>query len=228
MSNNKLNFPGVSPMKHALLTTALCSALVLSFTPTNAEIDFGADMINRYVWRGTDFGNVASIQPAMSYSTGAIEIGAWSSWAIDGGGANENDLYVSFGAGPVGITITDYYFPGLTANDMFFSYGDGDAIHILEASASFAIEDMPIRLMAAFNFSGDSEHSIWIESTYDVGEIDATAVSATIGAGNGAYTTNTDPRLVSAAINLSKGGYFASYILNPDRKSTFMIFGKSF
>jgi len=215
-------------MKHIILTSALFSTIAFSSLPVNAEVGFGADVVNRYVWRGTDFGNAASIQPGISYSTGSVEIGAWSSWAIDDGSANENDLYVSFGAGPFGITLTDYYFPGLTADDRFFSYGDGDAVHILEASASFGLEDMPISLMAAFNFSGDSENSFWIEATYDFGELNETAVSATIGAGNGVYTTDTDPKLVSTAINLSKGDFFASYILNPDKESTFMIFGKSF
>ena len=215
-------------MKRLILAAALCSTFILAAVPVGAEVGFGADAVNRYVWRGTDFGNAVSVQPGMSFSTGAVEIGAWSSWAISGGGANENDLYVSFGAGPVGITITDYYFPGLTADDMFFSFSDGDAIHILEASAALDLEGMPISLMAACNFSGDSENSFWLEATYDLGEIDETAVSITVGAGNGVYTTDTDPMLVSAGVNFSKGDYFASYILNPDKESSFMVFGKSF
>lgn len=215
-------------MKRALLNAALFSTLTLASTPALAEVGFSADAVSRYVWRGTDFGNAVSIQPSMSFSTGAVEIGAWSSWAINGGGANENDLYVSFGAGPVGITISDYYFPGSTANDMFFSFSDGDAVHILEAMASLSLEDMPISLIAAFNFSGDAENSFWVEATYDLGEMDETAVSVTVGAGNGVYTTDTDPNLVTAGVNFSKGDYFASYILNPDKESTFLVFGKSF
>ena len=58
--------------------------------------------------------------------------------------------------------------------------------------------------------------------------MDETAVSVTVGAGNGSYTTDTDPNLVSVGINLGKADYFASYILNPDKESTFLIFGKSF
>jgi hypothetical protein len=215
-------------MERSILTAALLSTLALSAVPAAADVGFGADVVSRYVWRGTDFGNAVSVQPGMSYSTGSVEVGAWSSWAINGGGANENDLYVSFSAGPVGITVTDYYFPGLTAADNFFSYGDGDAVHILEASASLSLEDMPLSLMAAFNFSGDSENSFWIEANYDLGEIEETAVSVTIGAGNGVYTTDTDPMLASVGVNFGKGDYFASYILNPDKESTFLVFGKSF
>ena len=215
-------------MKRLLLAATLFSTCTLAIAPASAEVGFGADVVSRYVWRGTDFGNAVSVQPGMSFSTGAVEVGAWSSWAINAGGANENDLYVSFAAGPVGITITDYYFPGLTADDMFFSFSDGDAIHILEASAALDLEGMPISLMAAFNFSGDADDSFWVEATYDLGEIDETAVSITAGAGNGAYTSDTDPNLVSVGVNVSKGDYFASYILNPDRETSFFFFGRSF
>jgi hypothetical protein len=67
-----------------------------------------------------------------------------------------------------------------------------------------------------------------LEATYDLGEMDETAVSITAGAGNGAYTTDSDPTLVTIGVNLSKGDYFASYILNPDKESTFLVFGRSF
>ena len=211
-----------------LFFAPLLFALTLSAVPADAGVGFGADVVNRYVWRGTDFGNAVSVQPGMSIGFGNLEIGAWSSWAISGGGANENDLYASFSTGPVGITLTDYYFPALTNNDSFFSYGDEDAVHILEVSASIAPDGVPLSAMAAFNVSGDSEDSFWVEATYDLGEIEETAVSVTVGLGNGAYTTDTDPALVSAGLNMSKGDYFASYILNPDKGSTFLVFGRSF
>jgi hypothetical protein len=214
-------------MKKFLFSAALMS-LGLTAIPASAEVGFGADVVSRYVWRGTDFGNAVSVQPGISYSTGAVEIGAWSSWAITGGGANENDLYISYAAGPVSITLSDYYFPGLTANDRFWSYSDDKGVHILELMATYATEDMPVSVTGAFNVSGDSEDSFWLEATYDLGEIDETAVSITAGAGNGVYTADTDPMLVTVGVNVSKGDYFASYILNPDRETTFLVFGRSF
>ena len=215
-------------MRRSILAAAVLSTLALSAVPSAAGVSFGADVVNRYVWRGTDFGNAASVQPGISYSIGKVDVGAWSSWAINNGSANENDVYVSLSAGPVGITVTDYFFPSTHANDNFFSFGDGDGVHVLEASASLSLEDMPVSLMAAFNFSGDSESSFWIEASYDVGEIDETAVSFAVGAGNGVYTTDTKPMLASIGVNLSKDGYSAAYILNPDKETTFLVFGKSF
>ena len=212
-----------------LFAAPLLFALTLAAVPADAGVGFGADVVNRYVWRGTDFGNAVSIQPGMSISYGNIEVGAWSSWAITDGGANENDLYVSFSSGPVGITLTDYYFPSLAGeDDSFFSYSDEDAVHILEISASLALDGMPLSALAAFNFSGDPDDSFWVEATYDLGEMEETAVSVTAGFGNGVYTTDTDPALVSVGLNMSKGDYFASYILNPDKESSFLVFGRSF
>lgn len=212
-----------------LFAAPLLFALTLAAVPADAGVGFGADVVNRYVWRGTDFGNAVSVQPGMSISYGNIEVGAWSSWAITDGGANENDLYASFSSGPIGITLTDYYFPGLTGeNDSFFSYSDEDAVHILEVSASLALDGMPLSGLVAFNFSGDPEDSFWVEATYDLGELEETAVSVTAGFGNGVYTTDTDPALVSVGLNMSKGDYFASYILNPDKESSFLVFGRSF
>ena len=244
-----------------LFAAPLLFALTLAAVPADAGVGFGADVVNRYVWRGTDFGNAVSVQPGMSISYGNIEVGAWSSWAITDGdsdaeitnvvpanadtgappdttdfgtgtikgrGANENDLYISFSSGPIGITLTDYYFPGLTGDDSFFSYGDEDAVHILEISASLALDGMPLSALAAFNVSGDPDDSFWVEATYDLGEMEETAVSVTAGFGNGVYTTDTDPALVSVGLNMSKGDYFASYILNPDKESSFLVFGRSF
>lgn len=246
-------------MNRLLFAVPLLFALALAAVPADAGVGFGADVVNRYVWRGTDFGNAVSVQPGMSISHGNIEIGAWSSWAITDGdsdaeinnivfddtgaptdttdvgigtlkgrGANENDLYISFSSGPIGITLTDYYFPGLTEDDSFFSFSNDDAVHVLEISASFALDSMPLSALAAFNFSGDPDDSFWVEATYDLGEMEETAVSVTAGFGNGVYTTDTDPALVSVGLNMGKGDYFASYILNPDKESSFLVFGRSF
>lgn len=226
-------------MNRLLFAVPLLFALALAAVPADAGVGFGADVVNRYVWRGTDFGNAVSVQPGMSISHGNIEIGAWSSWAITDGGANENDLYASFSSGPIGITLTDYYFPGLTEDDSFFSYNnyskeelekdeEKSNPHILEISASLALDGMPLSALAAFNFSGDPDDSFWVEATYDLGEMEETAVSVTAGFGNGVYTTDTDPALVSVGLNMSKGDYFASYILNPNRESSFLVFGRSF
>ena len=139
-------------MKKLILSAALLS-IGLTSVPATAEISIGADVVSRYVWRGTDWGDGASVQPGISYSMGNVEIGAWSSWGLTSNGANENDLYVSFAAGPVGITITDYYFPGYTGSDGFFDFSDA---HVIEVMGSF--EAGNLSLAGAVNVSGDDDN----------------------------------------------------------------------
>lgn len=202
-------------------------ATVAASAPATAEVGIGADVVSRYIFRGTDFGNAVTVQPGLTYSTDSFEIGAWSSWAIDGGGANENDIYASFSVGPVGITVTDYFFPAAAPAD-FFSYSDGDAVHILEASAS--VDFGMASVMGAFNFSGDSEDSFWVQASLPLEALssDDVEVDLTVGVGNGVYTTDTDPNLAQVSIDVSSGDYFAQYILNPEAEITFLVFGTSF
>lgn len=206
-------------------------ATVTASTPAIAEIGIGADVVSRYIFRGTDFGNAVTVQPGIAYSVDmddrSLEIGAWSSWAIDGAGANENDIYASFSVGPVGITVTDYFFPAAAPAD-FFSYSDGDAVHILEAAVSVDLGMASV--MAAFNFSGDSEDSFWVEASLplDALSTDDVEVGVTVGGGDGVYTTDTDPNLVQVSLDVSSGDYFAQFILNPEAEITFLVFGTSF
>jgi len=67
-------------------------ATVTAGTPAIAEIGIGADVVSRYIFRGTDFGNAVTVQPGITYSVDmddrSLEIGTWSSWAIDGAGGS--------------------------------------------------------------------------------------------------------------------------------------------
>ena len=206
-------------MKKLLLTAVLCS-MGLSSVPAEAEIGIGADVVSRYVWRGSDFGDGASVQPGIAYSTDSFEIGAWSSWGLTANGANENDLYVSFSAGPVAVTVTDYYFGG-----DFFSF-DTDLNHVIEVMCSF--EAGNISIAAAINLLNDPDNSLWVEAGMGLGEVGDAEVGLSVGLGNGMYTSDTDPMVAAIGLNVSQGDYFASYILNPDKKNTFLTFGRSF
>lgn len=81
----------------------------------HAQFGFGSVIVSRYVWRGTDFGNSASVQPSLHYSVGGLEVGAWASYPISSDitslSVNENDLFIKYSIGRLGLMITDYYFP---------------------------------------------------------------------------------------------------------------------
>lgn len=203
---------------------------VMSITPLYAQLDIGSDIVSRYIWRGTDFGNSASIQPYISYAAGGFEAGAWSSWAITSAGANEHDLYLSYSGDLVGITVTDYYFPvaaGAPGSD-FFNFDSEDGSHILEITGS--VRAGPFTAMTAGNFLGDPENSLYLEGNYQMFSENNLSADITIGAGNAVYVSSPDKgfNVINMALNVVKGSYMASYILNPEARISWLVFGVSF
>lgn len=213
-------------MKNSIYKIIMILTVIMSVGISNAQVDLGADLVSRYVWRGIELGNSASIQPYLSVGFEGLEAGAWASYQVTAAGANENDLYISYAHGPVGITITDYYFPGDTSIVKFGNYAD-DGNHILEASVYF--EMAGISALGAMNFYGDDDNSIYIEVGYDVYNKDDLSVGAFAGVGNEAYVTNKDGDmgLVNIGVSASKGNLSASYIINADADVSYLVFGYS-
>jgi len=202
----------------------------------NAQLDFGADVVSRYVWRGTDFGDAVSAQPWISYSASGFEIGAWSSWAWTDPGANENDLYVSYSTDMFGVAVTDYYFPAApTFEDGTFGFftfeDDGAGAHWLEGSVSASTG--PFSALVGMFFFNDPDNSIYVEGSYEFLSNDDISASVVAGAGNGMYTMEPDGEddsfnVVQIGLSASKDRYFASYIINPDTEAAWLYFGVSF
>ena len=210
-----------------ILSAAILTGIALSFTtPASAEFGVGADVASRYVWRGQLLDDNLAVQPYVSYTTGNLEIGAWSSWATSSSGANENDLYITYSSGPIAITVTDYYFPNGAGSD-FFKYGNDDRIHQLELMGSYS--QGPIGLTAAAILSGDPDTPIYVEASYEFLSDDDTSAGLTAALGTeNYYTSDGDPALINVGLSVTKGDYTAQYILNPDSEQAWMVFMMSF
>jgi len=191
------------------------SLLVLSML--NGEVTIGADVVSRYVWRGTDYGNAAAVQPSIETTIGPVALGAWGSWSISPGPAdasgNECDLYASTTVGPVGLTLTDYFFPVYAGIDSLLNLD----IHVFELSAGADVG--PVSILAAANVSGDDDNSTYLELTYG---------AFSLGLGNGAYSNDGEFAPVSLGISASRDNFSASYIINPDQETSFLVFGVNF
>jgi len=126
--------------------------------------DFGADLMSKYVWRGTQFGgSYPSIQPYAELGIGPVTLGAWGAYTIAGPNPyQEFDLYLSanFANDMFTATITDYYFPD-TSDYKYFQYNKDKTGHILEGSLTFnGTEKVPLSLMLAVNFYGADAQKI--------------------------------------------------------------------
>ena len=191
--------------------------LLLILSMLNGEVTIGADVVSRYVWRGTDYGNATAVQPSIETTIGPVALGAWGSWSISPGPAdasgNECDLYASTTVGPVGLTLTDYFFPAYAGTDFLLNLD----IHVFELSAGADVG--PVSILAAANVSGDDDNSTYLELTYG---------AFSLGLGNGAYSTDGEFAPVSIGVSASRDNFSASYIINPDQETSFLVFGVNF
>lgn len=208
------------------------------------DVGLGADVVNRYVWRGIDFGNSASIQPHIEFTTGGFTLGTWASYAISpvennltsSIGATEHDIYVGYSFGAVSIGVTDYYFP--TGSKFFNFENDGGGSHFVEPNISITGgESFPFTFYGAFNAYNDPDYSIYLEASipFTVGE---TELGFTLGAvpQESAYYGTSSVGIIN--INLSAARdlpiseifslpLFATYILNPYAEQSYLLFGFS-
>ncbi len=198
----------------------------------------GADIVSRYVWRGFDFGESLSVQPALTFGFGGLEVGAWGSYSVSasGAGANENDLWAAYtietsNGTSLSVGVTDYYFPAPDAEYRF----QVNKAHTTELSLSVTgPEGFPISLMAGMMFRNDPDNSVYLEAgiplTGDVG-----LVAGMVTGASGFYGTDGGGIVnlgVSASNALEITDSFAlplsvSYILNPHQGRAFLVFGMS-
>ncbi len=228
---------------------ALCLASLMAAPVQAQSVDVGADIVNRYVWRGTDFGNAAAIQPGLSYSNGGFTVGTWGSYSTGfstSGAEEELDLYVSYGletgGGTFSVAVWDYYFPG-SSNFLDYSSAEEGGAHTIEPSVSYTgPEAFPISLTAAIFTYGSANNPIWLEASYpfSVEDVDMSiAIGGTPSDEDGAFGVaggDSDTGLTKLSISASKSieitdsfslPISGSYYVNPYKAESYFVFGVS-
>lgn len=233
-----------------LILTGSLSAQVKS---EKGEITFGANLMNRYIWRGSQFSTGPVIQPTIEYRKGQFSFGAWGSYAQDGSDGAEADLYISYTLARdlFTATITDYFFPAdiIAINNNYFDYKKASTGHIIEGTLAYNGSDkFPVSIMTAINFwgtdqdaSGNQQYSIYIEFGYALkykkGEINLfaglTPIDANEEKGEAGFYGDT-AGFVNLGFTASKEitltdkfslPISASVIANPMAENLFLVFG---
>jgi hypothetical protein len=191
------------------------------------ELNIGADIVSRYVWRGVDFGNAPAVQPTFELSMGNITLGSWGSYSIGktdsgAGGLNEHDLYASYSFGSITVGVTDYYYPG--AGGLFTV--DTDYNHVIEPYISYT---GLINASLYLNALNDPDNSMYLELGYD---LTVKEVELGLIAGVALYESTWYGVDGTALINLgataTKDNISVSYLVNPDLEDSYLIFTYSF
>ncbi|MCK9421920.1 MAG: hypothetical protein M0Q38_04930 [Bacteroidales bacterium] len=141
---------------------------------TGVTLNFGADIMSLYIWRGYDIGNSPAIQPNLNFSWNGLNIGAWGSYAfakhtilindstyIDAGNYAEVDLYISYTFKWFTLMVFDYFIMnGLNSNEgnRYFDYNNKTTGHTFEGTLSFdGTDTFPLQLIVSTLFYGDDK-----------------------------------------------------------------------
>ena len=222
MKNFIINFS--SSFKFILLTIVALLSPNISYSQ-----DFGADLVSSYIWRGTQFGSGAHIQPYMDLGSGNLTGGVWGSFPTSAkGGGNELDLWVSYDFGLLALTVTNYTFPNEGG-----VYADGEGLFngdYTELAASTSI--MGVDLSAGYFTEVEA---LYVELGFSTGAVDI-ALGYGDDQADGFYAGGG-----SGLVNMSFSGskdiqisdnyalpVFGSFILNPEAETAFLVFGISF
>ena len=124
-----------------LLMTAIALP-VSSMAQDKVEFGVGADVVSKYIWRGTDLGG-PSVQPSLSVAYKGLSLTAWGSIGFDSEDDKEVDLTLAYETGNFSLSVTDYWYP------------EYSGAHTFEAQIGY-----DFGLLAAnwyTNFAGDDE-----------------------------------------------------------------------
>ena len=122
-----------------IVMMAMMMATGLSATAQDEiETTVAADVVNQYIWRGQDLGDV-SLQPTLGISYKGLSLTAWGSVGLtDPMDTKEFDLTLSYTTGGLNIGITDYWFDaGLDPQGRYFKYDAHGTNHVFEANIGY-------------------------------------------------------------------------------------------
>lgn len=134
-------------------------------TVSTAGFSVGGDLVSRYIWRGADYGNSPSVQPAVSFSVAGFKAGFWGSYGlgqysrhindsttVNMGHYAEFDMYLSYTWKGFTLMAYDYFFPnGLNPNSgvKYYDFNNETTGHTVEVCLSWAgPAKFPLQLFA--------------------------------------------------------------------------------
>ncbi|MCT4673217.1 MAG: hypothetical protein N4A37_08250 [Prolixibacteraceae bacterium] len=137
-------------MKKSLFLLTLILLSTLSLKAEETTISLSGTFMNRYIWRGNDYGNSPVIQPSLTLTHGRFSVGAWGNYSLSANTQNtEADLWMSYDLGKnTTIIVTDYYFPHEPQihGDYFYEYA-----HTLELGLSHTIKGFTASICCEVN-----------------------------------------------------------------------------
>lgn len=206
------------------------------------ETTIGADIVNQYIWRGQELGDV-SLQPTLGIAYKGLSLTAWGSVGLSNkDNTKEFDLTAAYTTGGFHIGVTDYWFN--TPNERYFAYSAHETSHVFEANVGYDFGIASLNWYTNFagndgvNKDGKRAYSSYFEANVPF-KLASCEWTATIGAvpyatsfysdANGFVVTNIG---IKATKDIKLNDHFsipifAGITANPSTEKTFFIFGVS-
>lgn len=217
----------------------LCTSTI-SFAQSKVETNISADVVNQYIWRGQDLGDV-SLQPSLGIAFKGLSLSAWGNVGLSNpSDTKEFDLALSYKTGNFNMGVTDYWFN--SPNERYFCYAAHNTSHVFEGTIGYDFGMCSLQWYTNFagndgvNGSGDRAYSSYMELNipFSLGNC---SWNATIGAvpyatsfyadANGFAITNVSVK-VTKDIDITKKFHlpiFAGISTNPSTEKAYFIFG---
>ena len=209
-------------------------------TKEKVEANLGVDLVNQYVWRGQDLGDV-SLQPTLGVAWNGLSLSAWGSVGISNfNDDKEMDLTLGYSVAGFNVGVTDYWF----SQGSFFQYKAHKTTHLWEANIGYDFGFLSVQWFTNFagadglNKDGKRAYSSYLElaAPFRLGGLDWTA---TVGAvpyattfynANGFCITNVGLRATKDFVIKEKYHLpvFAGLTANPRSEKVYLLFGVSF
>ena len=210
------------------------------------ETTVAADVVNQYIWRGQDLGDV-SLQPTLGISYKGLSLTAWGSVGLtDPMDTKEFDLTLSYTTGGLNIGITDYWFNKAIGGDpdgRYFKYDAHGTNHVFEANIGYDFGVASVQWYTNFagndglNKDGKRAYSSYAEVVVPF-KLSAIDWTATVGAVPFATSSYNEWTSGFAVTNLSLKAtkdikvtdsfsipVFGQIVGNPCTQNAYLVFG---
>ncbi|MCH4213270.1 MAG: hypothetical protein LKF70_10850 [Prevotella sp.] len=143
-------------MRNLRITGVVAIGIItLDATATNAQDNvkstISANLVNQYIWRGQDLGDV-SVQPALGISWKGVSLSSFGNVGLsDKDDTKEFDLTGAYTFKGLNMGITDYWFN--QPNKRYFCYAAHKTSHVFEANVGYNFG--PLALQWYTNFAGN-------------------------------------------------------------------------
>ena len=219
---------------------AVCMAAVAANAQDKVEGTIATDVVNQYIWRGQDLGDV-SVQPTLGVAYKGVSLSAWGNVGLsDKDDTKEFDLTLAYTTGGFHIGVTDYWFN--SPNDKYFEYAAHKTSHVFEGNIGYDFGPVALNWYTNFagndglNKSGSRAYSSYVEATapFKLASLDWTATVGAVPYATSFYSRATGFAVTNIGLRASKDiaitnsfsvPVFAGVTANPSSQKAYFVCG---